>query len=122
MKIVKQSLAIAGVFAASLLGTAAFAQSGTGGAFSIYNDTAGNVVVGFYTNDGNGWSTNWLADHMAPGQSASAEFFAETGACDQLFQVGWLGSDGSEVMDEPISIDICQATNVYLGDNEIKFD
>jgi len=122
MKTITRGIAIAGFMAISLFGGASFAQSGSGGAFSLYNDTAGNVVVGFYTNDGNGWSSNWLADHMSPGESASAEFFAETGACDQLFQVGWLGADGSEVMDEPISIDICQATNVYLGDNEIKFD
>ncbi|MFT6657224.1 hypothetical protein [Maritalea sp.] len=122
MNIITRSFAVAGFVAASLLGTTAYAQSGSGGEFTLFNDTAGNVVVGFYTNDGNGWSANWLADQMSPGESASAEFFAETGACDQLFQVGWLGGDGSEVMDEPISIDVCQASNVYLGDNEIKFD
>lgn len=122
MNIITRSFAVAGFVAASLLGATAYAQSGSGGEFTLFNDTAGNVVVGFYTNDGNGWSANWLADQMSPGESASAEFFAETGACDQLFQVGWLGGDGSEVMDEPISIDVCQASNVYLGDNEIKFD
>lgn len=118
----RKYIAIVGFVAVGMFGTSAIAQSGSGGAFSIFNDTAGNVVVGFYTNDGSGWSNNWLGEHMMPGQSATAEFFAETGACEQVFQVGWLGGDGSEVMDEPISIDICQATNVYLGDNEIKFD
>lgn len=122
MNLISKTIAVAGLLTAGMLGSAALAQSGAEGTFTIYNDTAGNVVVGFYTNDGTGWSNNWLGDHMMPGQSASAEFFAETGSCDQLFQVGWLGDDGSEVMDEPISIDICQATNVYLGDNEIKFD
>jgi len=122
MKTITKSLAVAGFVTASLFGAVAFAQSGSGGTFSIYNNTAGNVVVGFYTNDGNGWSSNWLSENMMPEQSASAEFFAETGSCDQLFQVGWLGGDGSEVMDEPISINICEATNVYLGDNEISFD
>ena len=29
---------------------------------------------------------------------------------------------GGEVLDEPISIDICEASNVYLEDNDISFD
>ena len=114
--------AISGLIAMMMFAQTAMAQSGAGGVFTIHNMTEGNVVIGFYTNDGSGWSNNWLAEEMAPGQNASAEFFAETGACEQLFQVGWLGTDGSEVVDEPISIDICEATNVYLADNEIYFD
>jgi hypothetical protein len=39
-----------------------------------------------------------------------------------VLQVGWLGDDDSEVLDDPISIDICDASNVYLGDNEITYD
>ena len=36
----------------------------------------------------------------------------------------WLGGDGDgeEVIDEPNSIDICYASNVYLNDNKIYFD
>ncbi len=64
MNLVSKTLAAASFAAAGLLGSAAFAQSGSGGTFSIYNDTAGNVVVGFYTNDGSGWSNNWLGEHM----------------------------------------------------------
>lgn len=106
----------------SLWSFASFAQTGAGGEFTVHNVTEGNVVVGFYTNDGSGWSNNWLSEQMMPSQTATAAFFAETGSCDQVFQVGWLGSDGSEVLDEPHSINICEATNVYLGDNEIYFD
>lgn len=115
-------LSLATLAASLLLATAAFAQSGSGGAFTIHNQTDNNVVVGFYTNDGGGWSANWLGDQLAPGQDASAEFTAETGSCDQVFQVGWLGSDGGEVIDEPVSIDICAASNVYLADNEMYYD
>jgi hypothetical protein len=107
----------------ALVSTAAFAQgSGAAGVFTIHNDTSNNTVVGFYTNDGSGWSNNWLPAQMAPGQSGDAAFNAQTGACEQTFRVGWLGEDGSEVMDDPISINICEATNVYLGDNDITFD
>lgn len=101
---------------------AAFAQSGSEGVFNIHNDTESNVLVGFYTNDGSGWSANWLSEDLDPGFMASAEFTAETGSCEQTFQAGWLGENGGEVMDEPHSIDICEASNVYLGDNEILFD
>ncbi|GAA0775270.1 hypothetical protein E1180_12440 [Roseibium denhamense] len=102
---------------------ASFAQgTGSEGYFQIYNNTANNVVIGFYTNDGSGWSDNWLDVDLEPGENSRAEFFADTGNCDQVFQVGWLGEDDSEVLDDPINIDICTASNVYLDDNEIYFD
>jgi hypothetical protein len=106
------------------LGTCAAYAAGTGseGYFQIYNNTEGNVAVGFYTNDGSGWSENWLAEELGPGVSARAEFDADTGNCDQTLQIGWLGENGDEVLDEPISIDICDASNVYLEDNEIYYD
>jgi len=103
-------------------GTAFAAGTGSQGYFQIYNNTEGNVAVGFYTNDGSGWSENWLAEDLMPGESARAEFHADSGNCDQVFQIGWLGESGDEVMDEPISIDICEASNVYLDDNEIYYD
>ncbi len=110
-----------------IIGTMVFtltasAQSGSQGVFNVYNNTTNNIVIGFYTNDGSGWSDNWLDDDLEPGEGAQAEFFADSGLCEQLFQVGWLGEDDSEIMDEPISIDICEASNVYLDDNEIYFD
>ena len=110
-------------FAAGASGAAA-QGTGSEGYFTIYNNTENNVVIGFYTNDGSGWSDNWLTtDELLPGDSAEAEFYADSGACDQTFAVGWLASDEeSEVVDDPISIDICDASNVYLGDNEIYFD
>lgn len=101
-----------------------FAQgTGSEGSFEIHNSTSNNLVIGFYTNDGDGWSENWLAEDLEPGTSASAEFTASSGSCDQMFQIGWLGDDGeSEVLDDPISIDICDASNVYVEDNEIYYD
>ena len=101
------------------------AEAGTGseGYFQIHNDTDNNTVVGFYTNDGGGWSANWLGGvHIEPGNSAKAEFHADTGNCEQTFAVGWLGTDGGEVIDDPIDINICDASNVYLGDNDISYD
>jgi len=96
--------------------------TGEEGNFTITNQTQGNIVVGFYTNDGSGWSDNWLEELLEPGGVVDAAFAADEGRCDQMFQVGWLGQDGSEVLDDPIKIDICEASNVYLSDNEIYFD
>jgi len=112
------------LYALLLMVPVASLAQGTGseGYFQIYNNTEGNVVVGFYTNDGTGWSENWLADALDPGENARAQFNADTGNCDQMFQVGWLGDNDSEVLDDPIAIDICAASNVYLDDNEIYYD
>ena len=121
MRILKLTFGVA--VGLAMFCTAALAQgTGSEGYFQIYNNTGNNVVVGFYTNDGSGWSANWLGDAIQPAESATAEFNAETGSCDQVFQVGWLGADGGEVLDEEIGIDICAASNVYLDDNEIYYD
>ena len=119
-----RSTILAALAAAHLCASTALAQgTGSEGYFTIYNDTTDNIVVGFYTNDGSGWSDNWLAtDALMPGDSALAEFQDESGPCEQVFAVGWLGANGSEIVDDPIAIDICDASNVYLGDNEITYD
>ena len=111
-------------FLVSLATAPALAQgTGSEGYFTLFNNTEGNVLVGFYTNDGTGWSDNWLAYAVFPGESGQAQFSADIGYCDQVFAAGWLGGDGEgEVVDDPISIDICAASNVYLGDNEIYYD
>ncbi|WP_420409560.1 hypothetical protein [Hoeflea sp.] len=114
----------AGALTALLTLTGTVLAQGTGqeGIFAIHNDTEANVLTGFYTNDGSGWSDNWLDGDLDPGEVATAEFSDETGYCEQTFQAGWLDQDGGEVLDDPIDIDICEASNVYIGDNEIFFD
>lgn len=107
-----------------LLSQTALSQgTGSEGYFQLHNNTSNNILIGFYTNDGSGWSANWIEGvQIMPGENGRAEFTADTGACDQLFAAGWLGQDGGEVIDDEISINICEASNVYLEDNEIYFD
>ena len=96
--------------------------TGKNGVFTIHNDTDSNTVVGFHTNDGAGWSDNWLSEKIKPGVSTDMQFSKPGGKCKQRLRVGWLGKSGGEVLDDPINIDICDATNVYLHDNEITYD
>lgn len=98
------------------------AQTGQYGYFYVHNNTTNNIVISLYTSDGGAWSSNWLSEAMYPGQIAQAGFLADSGLCQQYITVGWLGEGNTEVLDDPISIDICQASNVYLDDNEIYFD
>jgi hypothetical protein len=122
MKLLNASAAL--IFASLMSATGALAQTGSECVFTIHNDTAENTLTGFYTSDDDGatWSANWLARNMKPGQSAVAEFTADTCSCDQVFQAGWLNVNGGETLDEEHTIDICEASNVYLGDDEISFD
>lgn len=100
----------------------ASAQTGKSGEFTIHNETEANTVVGFYTNDGTGWSTNWLSEPVGPGDNAALVFTKTSGRCQQTLRVGWRGKSGGEVKDDPIRIDICKASNVYLHDNDITYD
>ena len=108
MTLIKTSAAI--LFTSAITATGAFAGTGADGVFTIHNDAETNVVSGFYTSEDEGetWSTNWLSIQVRP--------------CEQVLQVGWVGDGGGEVLDEPISIDICEASNVYLEDNDVSFD
>jgi hypothetical protein len=113
------------VILGSVVGLSSLANAeGTGknGVFTIHNDTDDNTVVGFNTNDGSGWSTNWLSRSLGPGKSSDMQFSKPGGKCKQRLRVGWKGKNGGEVLDDPINIDICDASNVYLHDNEITYD
>jgi len=72
-----------------VLSTAALSQStGSKGVFTIHNNTKNNIVTGFYTNDGKGWSENWLSEQLKPKETADAKFSAQTGSCEQKLQIG----------------------------------
>lgn len=114
----------AATLAFALLASPAWSQgTGSEGFFEIHNETTANVVVGFYTNDGTGWSDNWLSEDINPGEAVQAEFLSPSGDCQQYIRVGWLADDDeSEILDDPITIDICDASRLFVGDNDVTYD
>ena len=107
------------------IGTFGAVADGTGaqGYVKIYNSTPGYVVTGFYTNAGHGWTHDWLNDIvLTPGQGAKAEFSSAPPACTQRVRVGWRSTAGREIRGHPVTVNICDVSNVYFAENEIYFD
>ncbi len=51
-----KTMFLAAALALSAGGAALAAGTGSQGYFQLYNDTSNNILIGFYTNDGSGWS------------------------------------------------------------------
>jgi len=90
------------------------------GKFMIHNQS-NYIIVGFYTNEGDGWSSNWLEEQVSAGESAEMQF-THQGPCQVQFRVGWLTTSNDETVGEPWNIDICEAHNVYFDDNKASYD
>ena len=121
MTVLIRALALCATFIAT---SPALAQgTGAKGYFNIYNVTVGHEIVGFYTNEGHGWTTNWLtAETLTVGEGAVAQFQPGAVTCQQTFTVGWRSTAGREIRGHPVAINICDATNVYLGIDKLSFD
>ena len=96
------------------------ASAGAWGNFDIHNQS-NYIITGFYTNEGDGWSANWLHEQISAGESA-AMAFTRDGPCEITFRVGWLTTDGQETLGDPWNIDICDAHNVYFDDDKATYD
>jgi hypothetical protein len=95
-------------------------SAGGWGNFAIHNQS-NYIITGFYTDEGDGWSANWLREQIGAGDSAEMQFTRD-GPCDINFRVGWLTTSGGEEMGEPWQIDICNAHNVYFSDSKVTYD
>ena len=118
-----RSLALAAGFA--VLGAQSTLAEGTGakGYVNIINSTPGFVITGFYTNAGHGWTRDWLTNvRLTPGELAVAQFSTAPPKCHQRVRVGWLSTAGREKRGHPISVNICNVSNVYFAQREIFFD
>ncbi|HSY85147.1 MAG TPA: hypothetical protein VLA85_01150 [Verrucomicrobiae bacterium] len=105
---------------ALLTGGTINASANDWGKFTIHNQS-NYIIVGFYTNEGDGWSSNWLQEQVTAGDSALMEF-THQGPCQVTFRVGWLTTTNEEQLGEPWNIDICDAHNVYFDDDKASYD
>ena len=103
-----------------LLGGVADVSAGDWGNFTIHNQSD-YIITGFYTDEGDGWSDNWLKEQVGAGESAGMEFLHD-GPCDINFRVGWLTTSGGETLGDPWHIDICNAKNVYFSADKVTYD
>lgn len=107
-------------FSVLIFSGAAFAQgSGQWGAFTLHNNSE-YTIAAFYTNEGSGWSRNWLSEQIGPGEAIDLEFNDKSGPCEADFKVSWVGHTSNVV--EDWSGDFCQITNLYLGNTDATFD
>ncbi len=84
------------------------------GHFTIYGDTARNIFVRFYTDDGRGWSGN---RHTTDALMSGASALTEPGACPvPANRSSPLSANRSEM------IDVCDGSNACLADNKITCD
>ncbi|PSC06655.1 hypothetical protein SLNSH_02280 [Alsobacter soli] len=88
--------------------------------FTIKN-TSKYIISSFQTNEGHGWSKNWLRGEVGAGQSRSLEFLRD-GPCDIEVRVGWRTTDGGQVIGDAWNIDICDAQTVYFDGRKVTYE
>ena len=101
----------------ALLSSSAFADNLK---FKIKNESK-YIISSFQTNEGKGWSKNWLDGDVDAGEALDMEFLQD-GPCAIQVRVSWRTNDGGEEVGDPWNIDICKAHTVYFDGNKVSFD
>jgi len=103
---------------ATVLGANAYA--GNNVEFTIHNSSS-YIISAFQTNDGDGWSNNWLGgDQVDAGEKADLKFVAD-GPCDIQLRVSWRTTDGGQQVGEPWDINICDAKDVFFDGKKVTY-
>jgi len=114
-----KTIGAAAFLSALLTGPAAFADDNL--KFTIHNDSD-YIIASFQTNEGHGWSNNWLkGDEVHAGDSTALKFLRD-GPCKIQVRVGWRTKDGGQEVSDPWNIDICDAKNVYFDGHKVTYD
>ena len=110
-----RKLLLAGLFAAALSGPA---MAGSWADFLLQNESRFTITA-FYTNEGNGWSKNWLhgGNAVRHGENIEMRFAAEDGPCDVDFEI--VAADGFKY---EYTGDFCKISTLYVYDKTVKFD
>ena len=116
MKIGMLGLAIATV--AVLVGVRA--NAGENVSFKIHNESD-YIISAFQTNDGDGWSSNWLNGSTVGAGAAEDLEFTQDGPCEIKLRVSWRTTDGGQEVGDPWDIDICKAKDVYFDGKKVTY-
>jgi len=106
--------------ATSVVVLAATPVLSSGMKFKIHNDSS-YIINGFYTVEGGETSANWMDFKLEHGDTANMKFNYD-GPCDVEFIVGWEAEDGSTIMGDNTTIDICKANNIYFDGKDATYD
>lgn len=101
----------------TLASSSAFAESLK---FKIVNDSD-YIISSFQSNEGDGWSKNWLRGDVDGGKSVGMQFLRD-GPCDVQVRVGWRTTDGGQEKGDPWNINICDAHTVYFDGHKVTYD
>ena len=88
--------------------------------FKISNESK-YIISSFQTNEGKGWSKNWLDGDVDAGETMDMQFLKD-GPCAIQVRVGWRTEDGGQEVGEPWNIDICKAHTVYFDGDKVTYD
>jgi hypothetical protein len=107
------------LFAAAMLASVSLPASADNYNFYLHNRSDGWVINGFYTNDGGGWSSNWLSSRVGSGRSTPMRWNSQSGSCRVQFRVSWVDW-GSQTF----NMDWCRnrPSNVYMQNEGFTWD
>ena len=89
--------------------------------FNIKN-TSDYIISAFQSNEGSGWSKNWLDGDQVDAGETQALHFLNDGPCDVQGRVSWRTTDGGQEVGDPWNIDICKAHTVYFDGKQVTYD
>jgi hypothetical protein len=84
--------------------------------FDLHNNSAAKVLT-FKTQEDGEWSENWLPENVDPGETYEMDFGTDEGDCEVRTRISF--SDGTYV---DANIDYCHASNIYVRNDDVKWD
>jgi hypothetical protein len=84
--------------------------------FELHNNSAAQILT-FRTQEDGQWSDNWLPENVKPGETYEMDFGTDEGECEVRTRISF--SDDTYV---DAKIDYCNANNIYVRNDDVKWD
>ena len=107
---------IAAALAAAVVVSSALPAAAESWTFGLTNN-AKDTITGFRTQEEGTWSDSWLTQKVSPGDEFEMDFGSAEGDCVVRTQVTF--ADGSYF---DYDVDYCQVNNLYVYDDEIRWE